>query len=324
MLAVLLFILAAHLSLLTPPAYLPQLTSLLPTSSAHFFCSLSSCLLSLCLFQLLIFHLLTPSSHLPQLTSLLLFSSVYFLPSYPFAHVAPARLPPTHSLLLTSLFSFLLLTVRLLLPSVRLSPAHYFAYLTQTHQPTTHFPCSLSYCLFYFCLFHLLIFLPVTPLLICLQLTSLLRTSPAHFPTVRYPPPCCSCAYSTWSPFSCSHSAYMSQTQQATTHYPCSLSLVWFPSVIFLLLTVLLLIPPARISHAHTSCLPASYSPVYYSLTVLFHTANCPSAYSACSSFSCSHPCLHASTHQYITHFLAHFPSVYYPPSCSPSPYPTC
>ncbi len=67
---------------------------------------------------------------------------------------------------------------------------------------------------------------------------------------------------------------------------------------------------------------PPPYLPLLTSLLLTspthFPTAYFPSVYSSCSSFSCLYPCLPASTHQSTTHFLAHFPSVYYPPSCSP------
>ncbi len=266
--------------LFTPPAYLPQLTSLLPSSLLTFFCSLSSCLLCFWSFQLLIFLLLTPPPYLNLLTSLLFTSLLTFL-QFTFLLLAvlllipPAHLSPSHSsslylnlftiLLLTSLLTFLLFTFLMIavysacssfscshlpayLPPIHL-PAHFppscspspysacssfscsysclFA-STQTHQSTSHFLCSISFCLLSFSLSSPLV-LPA-------------HTPPVHLPRAHPPP-----AFHLLAPL-----AYLPQLTSLLLTSSAHFLLFDFHLLTFLLLTALLLIPPARHSTAGT------------------------------------------------------------------------
>jgi hypothetical protein len=68
---------------------------------------------------------------------------------------------------------------------------------------------------------------------------------------------------------------YLPRTLQSTAHLPAHFPIAG------------LLIPPARLSPAYTSCLPAPYSPIHCSLTCSL--SYCRIAYSTCSSFSCVH-----------------------------------
>jgi hypothetical protein len=138
-------------------------------------------------------------------------------------------------------------------------PAHSSAYLSQTHQPllTSLFT---YYCLLSFCLFHLLISFSCSHhlLLICLQITSLLLTSPAQFPSELFT-------------FFClfhlliflMHALVLICLQLTSLLFT---SPAHFPSELF---TFPLPIPPAYLSYAHTSCLSASSSPAYCSLPLL-------------------------------------------------------
>ncbi len=95
-------------------------------------------------------------------------------------------------------------------------------------------------------------------LLTCLQLTCLLLSSPAHFPSVDFPPSCSPSPYSTCSYFSCSLLLITCLNSPACFSFPLFTFSFSFP-------------------FAHVP------------------TDNCTPAYSDCSSFSCLHPWLAAS-----------------------------
>jgi hypothetical protein len=122
-----------------------------------------------------------------------------------------------------------------------------FVYLDLPLLLTNLLPTSLLTFLLPDCLFHLLVFLLRTPP----AYLPPTHQSTAHLPAHFLLPDCLFhllvCLLHT-------PPAYLPPTHQSTAHLPAHFPIAG------------LLIPPARLSPAYTSCLPAPYSPTYCSL----------------------------------------------------------